>query len=281
MKKNTIERMYNYLDGEAEESFITEFETQLKAEPEFAKEWKRFLVEQYLDNTLTAEWKTTVENLRKTDIELEGEIKFQQSVILDMNEAAEVELKSEISKILPPLGTVRNIGDKRRSTIRYAIVFAAACIGLLIIFKFGPWQSTVTQPSLYAEFFEPYPMLISNRSVAKQELEKSAIESYLSEDYSKSLRQFDELINVDSANAQYILYAAISALESSDTEKARSYLNALEQYESYREQAEWYTALSWLKDNDRDRTIESLTVIINDRGHYYQSAARKLLRDLN
>jgi ribosome-associated toxin RatA of RatAB toxin-antitoxin module len=281
MSKNTIERMFQYLDGQSEASFITEFEAQLNTDPEFATEWKQFLVEQYLADTLNPEWRITVENLRATDIEFEREIKFQQSILHEMRDTAQAELKAEISEILPPQDQDYGNPGLSKRTIRYALVLAAACIGLLIIFKFNPWQSAAIPSSLYAEYFEPYPMLLSSRSAAKRELEEIAVGAYLNKDYSNSMRQFDVLITVDSANMQYILYAAISALESSDTEKARSYFNALEQYESYREQAEWYAAMSWLKDNDREHTIVALTAIINDRDHYYRSAARKLLRDLN
>lgn len=281
MKENIIGYTYQYLEGLLDNRAVENFENRLDTDLEFSKEWKRFLVEQFLSDSLNDAWRSRFEELRKIDSTIEVELEFQKGVQNAMRDSNREELRKEVAEILPPIDMDKPAAGVRVRTIRYVLIVAAAFVGMLIMFTVGPWKATDNASTLYAEYFELYPMLISNRAASQSDLEGNAVSAYQSGDFQVSMDNFNALVIIDSENAQYILYAALSALEISDTKASRALFSRLKENDQYREQVNWYTALSWLKDGDVEKAREALDRISKTQGHYYMDNAKKLLVNLD
>ena len=232
MKSDTTQLMYDYLEGKLDQGASEKFEAQLRADASINTEWKRFLVEQYLADELPELWEQKMEVWRQTDPFIAQEIQFQQKVQEDLYRLVKDEVKAEVKQALPKLPAPGLKPSSSRFGPRlYLTLAAAAAIALLIAFLPGLWQSGSQEENLYAHYFEPYPMLDTERSSDEAaELENRAIEAYQNQEYGDALVAFRNLLETQPENPNFMLYAGISALETGEPREARSLLARLDDF---------------------------------------------------
>ena len=189
------------------------------------------------------------------------------------NRQLKKELKEIHKKVAVPMAKVRPMW------YRYAV---AAVIVLLI--AAGIWY--VLQPKnneqLFAAYYQPYEISLTDRGEGNLEKIKKAEDAYLNKDYATALDLLEGLINEQEYNSQLHLATGIAYLEENKFEKAIGQFNIIIEKKDVflKDQAVWYSALTLLKCNKEKEAETFLELLAGDEGADKHSDAKKLLEDL-
>ncbi len=161
------------------------------------------------------------------------------------------------------------------------LAVAAAAIAFFLVYTF--LLPTNNQPTdLFAANFQPYPMLLNERSGEAQEETaqlSAAIQAYAANDYAAAIPAFEGLTAVTNSSA-YQFYLALSYLGNQQAQQAIPLLETIHQdsNNTFSEQSSWYLALSFLQTNEQEKA-KAILATIPPKAYQYE-AAQKLLEQL-
>lgn len=167
------------------------------------------------------------------------------------------------------------------------IVLAIAASLAILIFT---WQlffvtgEEITGKQLFTQHFEPYPMVLSQRSEADTaghaSLVNLAVQQYSEGNYTLASDAFIQLMNREPEQISYRFYFAVSLLGANDASNAIDILKDLLENPDHLfvEQSRWYLALAYIAAKDETKAIKKLKEI--KPGEFQYSESRQLISAL-
>jgi len=238
-------------------------------------EERYILFDQYLENELSAEEKTTFEKQLSEDQELASAFETFKELNLHLENkfGNETELKA-FKKNLKSISAAHFKSKKAKVVAfkpwQYAIAASVAVlVGLFVFQNINPSFEDYNNPEM-ATFIE--------RGDVNENL-KLAQDAFNSKKYKTAIPHFEVVLQMNkSPEIQY--FYAISLLEDNQFQKAETNFTELKSGTSiYKNKATWYLALSKLKQKDYDSCKAILLTIPDDFEDYDQ--VQELLNELD
>lgn len=241
------------------------------------------LIESYLANEMPEEQRRAFEQQLSDDKELPDEIKLHKELSVLLNDerlGRFLDAVHETDKNWPK--------EKRISTItmyaRIALSVAASLI--IIIFAWQFYFSAGADPAdghLFATYFEPYQMLLSQRSAddptGQAALFNKAVSDYADGNFSSAAAAFRQLGDIEQDNISFKFYYALSLMGSDNAKETIEILAEILNTEGhlFAEQSRWYLALANVLAGDEAKAIELLQTI--EPGEFHYNESRELLAE--
>ncbi len=249
---------------------------------------KHELIERYLANEMPEEQRRAFEEQLSANKELFDEISINRELSTLLN-------NERLNRFLDAVHETDkkwqfSAKEKKSKTINmYArIILSVAASLIIIIFTWQYFSVAGDDPSegrLYAAYFEPYQMLLSQRSEADTTghavLINMAVMDYANGNYSSAAGAFQQLWDKEQKNISYKFYHAISLMGSDNAQEAIAILEELLEMGDhlFTEQSRWYLALARLSAGDKEKASLILQTIQPGEFHYNES--RELLSELD
>lgn len=162
---------------------------------------------------------------------------------------------------------------------KFKLLLILLSVGLLsLLFLLNP---NITNQEIYSENFEfdvIYHIKYSTRDNSTPDTIDSLTFLLLSKKYGDSYEILKKLIKKDSNNALYRYHISITAMILNKHLEAQNHLIFLKNNENLLyDVAQWYLALSYLK-TDKEKAIKEFELIANNKFHYKNKDAKKILR---
>lgn len=246
------------------------------------------IIESYLANEMPEEQKRTFEEQLSKDNELLKEIALHRELAdLLGNE----HLHKFLNKVHETDASWRLSSKEKKNPIinmnaKFILTIAASLA--IIIFTWQYFIVTEDNPAsrnLFSEYFEPYPMVLSQRSEADTAghaaLINQAVQEYANGNYSSAANAFHQLMDIHAENISYRFYIGLSLLGSNKGSEAIEILEEMLQTKGhlFTEQSRWYLALAYISAGDKEKAIELLNAIKPGEFHYAKS--RLIISELN
>ena len=249
-------------------------------------------IEQYLSGKLEGDALVDFEQQLRNDAALQNEVDLHREIEENLkgekiHQLRDV-LKTVDKKWQAPSTDVQTTEVKPTNRLKYirGMVLMAASF-LLLFFAYQTYfsASQELEPNLFAANFEPYKMILSERSELNDSTNivvlNRAITAYRNQDYAAGATIFQSLQNQYPKIIAYHFYKALSLLGNGETAAA------IEAYEQilktpkhfFTEQSEWYLALAYLQKGDEAATKTQLQKI--KEGAFQYSEAQAILKKLN
>ena len=174
--------------------------------------------------------------------------------------------------------------SKRKINLWYKI--AAAVLILLSMMAILLFQLRENKDSgeLFAEYFSPYPNIITIRNSTQTEQNKTfvaALNSYNNGDYRRASQLFEELNKIEVLSDTVLFYYGNSSLASGDVNQAIVLFEQLlsDTNSRFVIQAEWYIALAYLSSDKTAQCLQHLKKVI-DEDTYHKTKARELYKKI-
>lgn len=229
------------------------------------KAHQREIVHKYLNGELTPDEQVQLDAWMKEDPTFKEEIAYEKNVQKAVVRNERAALKKYLQSVDAP------------SQNRRPYFWAAASILVLICISIALFWNRNDQQKLYAEFYQPYPNIISPilRGENSVNASQQAFQAYELEDYKTASALFDQLYQEESSPYAQ-LYAGISYVMIKDFDLAK---DRLEKVQHYSEVAQWYLALAHLGKNDIKSTEKILQDLITNDSEF-SNQAQQLLKKL-
>lgn len=148
----------------------------------------------------------------------------------------------------------------------------------LIIFK--PFHS-VKNPALFDRYYSTYELGNNYRSAGDFELDRG-LRAYNKGNYEEALIFFENLLEIEPANAKAHFASGISALELNENRKAAEHFIKVMEADNleFYQHAQWYLALTYLRMN-KIQEAEVLLIALRNTGGYYHQKASDIIDSLN
>lgn len=245
---------------------------------------KQELIESYLANEMPEEQRLAFEQQFSDDKELQDEIKLN-------NELSDLLNNERLSMFLDAVHeTDKNWPTERRNSAisMYAkIALSVAASLIIIIFTWQYYFSAGTDPvegHLFAAYFEPYQMLLSQRSAdgtaGHATLFNKAVRDYAGGNFSSAAAAFRQLGDTEPENISFKFYYALSLMDSGNAKEAKEILEEILNTEGhlFTEQSRWYLALAYILAGDEVKASQLLQAI--KPGAFYYNKSLELLAEL-
>ncbi len=154
-------------------------------------------------------------------------------------------------------------------------------IPFLLIFSIILFISIVpNKEQIYSKNFK-YEYYGMNRGNTEQEQFDKTMLSVENRNYKQAFKLLKEGISKDSTKYVYIYYYSLTAMKLNKHDIAQKYLIKLinNKRNVFFDDAQWCLALSYLK-TDKQKAIIEFRKIANDKYHYKQKDAKKILKQL-
>lgn len=215
-------------------------------------------------------------------------IDFDKRLIEDASFQKEVRLQSEIKEAIHSDGfqnfrsTLKTIDQgwkeaqsvKRRTLFTLNRIAIAASVALMIGVGFWWFQDeTLSNSDLFAQNFEPYDMVLSQRSY-KDDLNRtleSAIFAYSSGEFETSSELFSSLDSLDQELPLIQFYSCISMMAADQIEPGIDCLKDIKGQHQLQQPITWYLALALIKA-DNNAEARQLLERIPPSGYKYENA---------
>ena len=173
----------------------------------------------------------------------------------------EVAMKEKVSKLS---SNIVEIAEGKKGSWLFKI---AASIVLVLLSVFAIYQAidgSKSNQELFAEYFQPYPDLISVRIIDSQEANwKKGLKSYQLGKYEESLEFFEGSIPSAEYQKDVTFYHAVSLLALQRIDEAVVLFQSIKE-SKYRPQVNWYLALAYLHNDEKNRAKEWLSKMRRD-----------------
>jgi len=246
-------------------------------------------IEQYLAGEMTGEDLIAFEHQLATDDSLRAELDLHRQVAETLKGAAIHEFRGTINEVNDQWQAPKrkkNEGGFSLINLRWGAVAAAAIVILLVAYQIFMPGSTVTNQTLFADNFEPYKMVLTQRSLVPnpetaylKESISEAIAAYEDEDYAKASSLF-QMLEEKSPHTKltYSFYAAITELALDHPQKAIPvFKKIIEEDDSLLvEQSQWYLGLAYLQSKDVESAKNTLKSIAPNAYKYKE--AQKIVK---
>ncbi|WP_299098511.1 hypothetical protein [uncultured Winogradskyella sp.] len=225
----------------------------------------------YFDGTLNTKQKALFIELMTNDNEFKKQVEFEEQTKTAIISVKKDELKQKLELLESP----------KKQFKFYAIAIAASLIIALGIFSLLQPSNRVTNEQLFANYFEPYPNIISPASRGNQtkNAKIEAFNYYDAKNYNLASQKFEALYK--STNTPYYLfYHAICQLQLGKTDSAITLLKKREGVtDKLKMHTNWYLALAYLKTNNTTEA-KILLQIISAENSFKHKAAKDILKKI-
>jgi tetratricopeptide (TPR) repeat protein len=250
------------------------------------------LIEQYLAGTMTADGRRDFERRLDTDPALRAEVLLHREVTETLRGEKVHELRRVIKDVdqsftIPKSTNLRAGPNNSRSRIlsfpRVLSIAAAVLVLVVAVFVLMPDRSVGTD-TLFAQHYEPYEMILNQRSVDETEtleqLIRTAVMAYETKDFEQAAILFENLSQEQPDAETFQLYLGVSLLSSGAAEAAIITLEKLNEKASplFVEQSRWYLAMAYLKSSNVAQAKSTLQRI--ETGAFQYVAAQEILKEL-
>jgi hypothetical protein len=238
---------------------------------------------QYLDNELSQEDKTNLENQLKHDAVMQQEL---ENLTLAKSAIKTYGLKKHVGTIhaemMNELVVEKSSSAQKGIVRRMAKVSMKVAAALLIVMLgLGIYQyTTVTPDKLFASNYTPYSLSVNRGSVETDMMEKS----FQEKDYAAVVAQFETLKN---ASTKENFLAGVAYMETNNYNNAITVFknvlskNTLNKTAVFNDDAEYFLAFSYLKNNDIKLATPIFEAINKNTNHLYNDkASNAFMRNL-
>jgi tetratricopeptide (TPR) repeat protein len=226
---------------------------------------------QYLDNELSQEDKTNVENQLKHDAVMQQEL---QNLSLAKSAIKTYGLKKHVGTIHSEM--MNELVVEKSSSTQKGIVRKMASISmkvaaavLIVMLGLGIYQYTIiTTDKLFASNYKPYSLSVNRGAVETDIMERA----FQEKNYTAVITQFETL---KEASAKDNFLAGVAYIETKNYNNAITAFNyvlsknTLEKTSVLNDDAEYFLALSYLKNNDVTLATPIFEAIHNNANHLY------------
>jgi len=194
--------------------------------------------------------------IQKADFEQKilAEPSFAEEVAFYINTQALLRQQVEEEK----KGLFREIYEQNKASIPltssrplYKIGFSLAAAAVVLVIFTGLWWVFLRQPTphqLADKYLQELPISIQMGS--RQDSLQIAKNSYIAKDFPTALRQFEQMIERDSADETALRFAGLACLRLNEYDKALRYFQQLERVPGlYSNPAKFYQALTLMERN--------------------------------
>ncbi|MBI1223830.1 MAG: hypothetical protein GC192_01220 [Bacteroidetes bacterium] len=163
------------------------------------------------------------------------------------------------------------------------LLAVAASVALLVL----AWHffHPASPQTLFSDNFQPYQMVLNQRSVGEGSAEKTALENtaikrYAANDFANAAISFRQLMATEPDNIAYQFYYAMSLLGSGEANNAIPVFEKIMDTPGhlFMEQSRWYLSLAYLKNGEKEAAISSFKFI--QAGQYNFTEKEQLLQEL-
>ena len=250
-------------------------------------------IERYLADEQTAAEKAAFERELAEDAQLRAELDLHRWAAESLADGGLLDLAERLQQIdaqwqAPPTASptaqpkLHSRPPARRTYQGPLLALAASVVLLIGLFRWTNQGFTDETTPVLAQYFEPYPMVLNQRSaldtLVQTPLTNRAIQTYLAGDYATAEGFFAELSALE-AQPLYDFYRGVCLLATGRAEAAQSYLQKVLNTEEplLVQQARWYLALAHLAAGELDRGKGLLEAIAE--GDYRWEGAQELLNN--
>ncbi|MEM6698220.1 MAG: tetratricopeptide repeat protein [Bacteroidota bacterium] len=244
---------------------------------------KYTLIEKYLAEEMRGEELENFEAQLQVDEALRDELELHQQI----SETLKGEKVHELRSVLKEVNQNWEDGSKKESArviqfnLKRILTIAAAVVLLFFAYQFL-MPSNLSSQEIYATHFEPYPMLLNQRSIDQktddQATYNNAISFYTKQQYPEALTAFEKLLATQPDNITYQFYQANILLADNKAEQAIPVFQKIldGDHPNFEEQARWYLAMAHLQREDLKNAKALLEKI--EAGQYKSKEATKILK---
>ncbi len=248
------------------------------------------LIENYLTNEMSDKERQQFEEQLATDMELKEELKLHKQM-------ADVLKGEKIHQFRSVLKNVDNEWKKPakkkdegkvvRMNFRRVLAIAASLALLIFAWQFFFSDSNeLNGGKLFSDHFEPYQMILNQRSVGDETPEKTVllntgIKQYAAGEFAASSIAFRQLMNADPSNISFQFYYALSLLGNNEPNIAIPVFEKIINMEGhlFLEQSRWYLGLAYLQNNEKEKAANILKEI--EEGKFKFNKCEEILKSLN
>ena len=241
------------------------------------------IIEGYILGTLEKLEKENFEAQLSTDNDLRKEYLLQKSLHEEFSDDV-MDLKSKLNDITSDKSPLSIVEDKPTFNLikyaKYISIAAVFALGIIMLPKL--LNPSMDESQLYASYYEPYPMVLNQRSNIDDDTNiklNDAIKSYLDLDYTNAISQFIDLhssLNDDI----YLLYKANALQADNKIREALTDYNIVIENSNpqYIEQAQWYKGLCLLELGEKEKALTFFKGLNEE--HYKNSEIKLILETL-
>jgi TolA-binding protein len=229
------------------------------------------LLIQYLDNELSQEEKTNVENKLKHNTVMQQEL---ENLSLAKSAIKTYGLKKHVGTIHAEMMNemvVEKASSSQQGIVKRLLVISmkVAAAVLIVTLGVGVYQyTTITPDKVFTSNYKPYTLSVNRGAVETNTIEKS----FQEKKYTAVITQFETLTE---ASAKESFLAAVAYMETNNYKNAIIAFNnvlsknATEKTSILHDDAEYFLALSHLKSNDIKSALPIFTTINKNTNHLY------------
>ncbi len=236
-------------------------------------------IQKYLANELSSSELAEFEDLIKSDLELQDEIRLYRKVSDSLSDPSLENFKNELEMIhKEQYGSQTNyVKHIRPWYLVAASILVLITIGSLHLFQSG----NVNLQDMFNKYYAPIETNVSRSLNDEADVFNKGIEAYTSGNYNLALSYFNEAIQLDNTNMAAHLYSGICGIELENIDLAKNQFETIIKMDDpfYVQEAEWYMALILLR-TEEIKTATSQLMSIIDRGGVYAEKASSILAEL-
>jgi tetratricopeptide (TPR) repeat protein len=249
-------------------------------------EEKYDLIEKYLDQRMTAEERYEFEQLLENDPVMKMEFELHQQVGDTLKGEKIHQLRDVLKETDNKWGMKDNAQKMKTRTINFRRIITIAATVLLFVMAYQFFFSSggsISNEQLFADNFQPYQMLLSQRTLSEEEKDvilENAISAYTKGDFQDASKAFQELVQNDPEDISYQFYLAVANLGAENNEVAITTFTEIITAENnpFKEQSQWYLALAYLQNENTENAKKSLKEI--QSGQFKYAEAQQILKEL-
>lgn len=249
-------------------------------------EEKYDLIEKYLEQKMTIEERRAFEQLIKNDPALREEVELHQQIGGTLKGEKIHQLRDVLKETDKNWGVEGGDQKVKPRTINFRRIIAIAATVLLMVVAyqfFFPGSGAISNEQLFADNFQPYQMLLSQRNLSqeeKNEVLENAISAYTKGDFQNASEAFLKLSENDPNDISYQFYHAVATLGAKDNDTSIKLFRKIIAAENhpFKEQSQWYLALAYLQKGETKSVEKSLKKI--QSGQFKYAEAQQILKEL-
>ena len=247
------------------------------------------LIESYLANEMSADDRRQFEKQLEENTALKEELKLHEQMA-DVLKGEKIhqfrDVLKEVDKEWKKPTEKKGEGKIVRMNFRRVLAIAASLALLIIAWQFFFSNSNeLNSDKLFADHFEPYQMILNQRSTSDDTHESTAllntgIKQYAAGDFAGSSIAFRQLMDAELSNISFQFYYALSLLGNNEPNNAIPVLEKIMDTPEhlFLEQSRWYLALAYLQNNEKEKAVNILHKI--KEGEYKFLEKEKLIQRL-
>ncbi len=248
-------------------------------------EEKYTLIEKYLAEEMQGEELENFEAQLQTDVELKEELMLHRQLAETLKGEKVHELRSVLNEVDKDWKAPSKKDSAKIVKFNFRRILTIAAVLVLLIVGYQ-WftNNNLSSEELYTSNFEPYPMLLNQRSVEENTVNSitfnNAITFYNKNQFMEAEAAFDKLLQTQPDNISYQFYQANIFLASQNATDAIPIFQKIiaENNPLFGEQARWYLSLAYLQLGQKENARALLEKI--QEGQFKAKEASTILNQL-